>query len=82
MKAREFEMAFHTPWSLAGLFRASGFQPVDMHYYHLQLLPHPADRLIPRATGLVVKLTDSLLSLPPLRVLAEGLLAVGMKPKP
>jgi hypothetical protein len=51
-----------------------------MHYYHLQLFPHPLDHLIPAATTACVKLTDRFLTVRPLNAFAEGLLAVGSRP--
>jgi len=80
LRGRRFQMAFHTPRALASQLRDAGFEDVRMHYFHLQLVPHPLDRFSPAAAAACVKLTDRFLSVGPLRVLAEGLLAVVRRP--
>lgn len=80
MRDRQFEIMLHTPGRLAGLLRLAGFTDVKLQHYHLQLLPHPFDHLLPAATTACVKLTDPLLAVRPFRVFSEGLLAIGTRP--
>ena len=80
LRDRRFRMTFHTPRRLAAQLREAGFESVRMEYYHLQLLPHPLDRISPAAAAACVKLTDRFLSVGPLRALAEGLLAIAQRP--
>lgn len=80
LRERRFRLTFHTPRKLAFLMRSAGFECPELHYYHLQFLPHPFDRIAPSLATACVKLTDRLLSVRPLRVFAEGLLAVARRP--
>jgi ubiquinone/menaquinone biosynthesis C-methylase UbiE len=80
LRERRFRLTFHTPRRLIGLLSDAGFVAPDLHYYHLQLIPHPIDRLTPHAATACVRLTDRFLSFRPLGFLAEGLLAVGRRP--
>lgn len=76
-RPREFKFRFHTAAELQAMMEAAGFPSTRIVHYHLQLLPHPADRVLPSVTSLCVRLTDPLLRVPLLRDLSEGLLAVG-----
>jgi len=80
LRERRFRFTFHTPRGLTSLLRAAGFDTLTTHFFHLQLVPHPFDRLIPTAGTACVALTDHLLFLPPVCFLAEGLLAVARRP--
>jgi len=80
LRERRFRPTFHTPKGLAGLLSDAGFEPPELRYCHLQLIPHPLDRMAPAAATACVRLTDRLLSVRPLRILAEGLLAVARRP--
>lgn len=80
LRERRFRLTFHTPRRLASLLSNAGFQRPELHYYHLQLLPHPLDRIAPTAATACVTVTDRFLSVRPLRILAEGLLAVARRP--
>ena len=75
LKRRRFRFTFHTPGHFVSMLSEAGFQHVKLHYYHLQLLPHPLDRIAPAAATGFVALTDRALSVPGMRVFAEGLLA-------
>jgi SAM-dependent methyltransferase len=79
LRERRFQLTFHTPGQLARLLTRVGFGCVEMRYYHLQLLPHPLDRMAPGAATACVRLTDRFLTIRALRVFAEGLLAVARK---
>jgi ubiquinone/menaquinone biosynthesis C-methylase UbiE len=79
LRDRGFRFTFHTPGRFTKLLRDAGFEDLEMHYCHLQLLPHPLDRIAPAATTACVTVTDRLLGVRPLRLLAEGLLAVGQR---
>lgn len=71
---------FHTPGRLASLLGQAGFAGIQMHYFHLQFVPHPFDRLAPHLATACVRLTDRALFIVPLRLLAEGLLGVAQRP--
>jgi ubiquinone/menaquinone biosynthesis C-methylase UbiE len=79
LSPQHFRFNFHTPGHLRALLQGAGFANLEMHYCHLQLLPHPLDRIVPAATTACVNVTDRLLGVRPLRALAEGLLAVGQR---
>lgn len=79
LRERRFRFFFHSPEELHALCRGAGFARVRMHYYHLQLLPHPMDRLSPALTTACVRWTDRFLTRPRLGRFAEGLLAVGYR---
>ena len=76
LRERRFRLTFHTPAKFAALLRQAGFENTEMHYYHLQLLPHPFDRIAPAAATACVTVTDRVLGVRGLRTFAEGLLAV------
>jgi len=80
LRERGFRLTFHTPRRLISLLSGAGFERPELQYFHLQFLPHPFDRIAPRLATGCVTLTDRFLSLRPLRVLAEGLLAVAQRP--
>jgi hypothetical protein len=79
LRERRFRMTFHTPKQFSDLLGAAGFGGIEMHYCHLQLLPHPLDRVVPAVSTAFVALTDRFLAVRPLRAFAEGLLAVGSR---
>ena len=79
LRKRHFRLMFHTPRRLISLLSGAGFERPELHYYHLQFLPHPFDRIAPSLATACVKLGDRFLSVRPLRVLAEGLLAVAQR---
>jgi len=79
LQARQFDFYFHTAAELSDYLSKAGFAKVDIHYCHLQLLPHPCDHLIPAATTACVNLTDRLLTVGPFNRLSEGLLGVGQR---
>ncbi len=81
LRARQFRLTFHTPRRLAELMADAGFSATELRYYHLQLLPHPLDRLFPRLATRLLSATDRLLSRGWTRQLAEGLLACGSSPE-
>lgn len=82
LRERGFRLSFHTPWRFASLLSGAGFERTELHFYHLQFLPHPLDRIAPAAATAGVALGDRLLSVRPLQVFAEGLLAVARRPGP
>lgn len=79
LRDRGFRFTFHTPGHLTALLREAGFGDLEMHYCHLQFLPHPLDRIAPAATTACVAASDHLLGVPVVRALSEGLLAVGRR---
>jgi ubiquinone/menaquinone biosynthesis C-methylase UbiE len=80
-RARTFRMYYHAPKQLARLLVEAGFERPELRYCHLQLLPHPIDRLTPAAATALLGVTDRFLAAGPLRLLAEGLLAVAVRPR-
>ena len=80
LRERRFRLTFHTPGRLTALLSGAGFESPEVRYYHLQLLPHPFDRLAPGAATACVAVTDRLLSVRPWRLFAEGLLGVARRP--
>ena len=77
-KERRFRLTFHTPRKLSSMMTAAGFETPTLHYYHLQLVPHPFERFLPGLASACVAITDKLLHSAP-RVFAEGLLAIAKK---
>jgi len=80
LRERGYRLTFHSPRKLASLMSNAGFEPPQVHYYHLQLLPHPLDRVAPAAATACIRVTDRFLSVRPLRILAEGLVVVARRP--
>lgn len=81
LRERRFRLTFHSPGKLASLLRDAGFESPEVRYYHLQLVPHPFDRIVPAAATACVAVTDRFLAVRPFRVFAEGLLGVGRRPR-
>jgi len=52
---------------LTSLVSAAGFERLELHYFHLQLVPHPFDRIAPAAATACVTLTDRFGSFHPRR---------------
>ncbi len=80
LRERKFRLTFHTPAKLRALLHAAGFERTELRYYHLQLIPHPFDRLVPAAATACVAVTDRLLTVRHVQSLAEGLLAIVQRP--
>ena len=79
LRERNFRMTFHTPAELETILATTGFEDVRMHFFHLQLVPHPFDRIAPGLTTACVKMTDRLLPKSPMRRLSEGMVAIGTR---
>jgi ubiquinone/menaquinone biosynthesis C-methylase UbiE len=80
LRERKFRLTFHTPDELQAMMTAAGFERPELHFYHLQLLPHPLERLTPRIASAIVRMSDNWLASAPRRF-AEGLLAVARRPQ-
>jgi len=80
LRERPFRLTFHTTGKLSSLLRGAGFETPAMYFFHVQFIPHPFDRLVPAAGNACVALMDHLQFLPPVRMAAEGLLAVARRP--
>jgi ubiquinone/menaquinone biosynthesis C-methylase UbiE len=76
---RRFHLTFHSPQELQAVMTETGFTGSELHFFHLQLLPHPLEHVFPRLSTFLVSRTDSLLRRRLPRQFAEGLVVVGRR---